>query len=397
MDNNQNNSSQEKEESLDQKRIDQARNKPKGRGNFKAILGLLVILLLLISLFYKFLHKDKTEKQGTPQAQDSGHVDTQHDFTLAPSPSAPVTATTPNTGDNKPNSVGGFIGAKGNQNKSGFSRSLGGVMITSNHSESAQAQDQNARTATPASYTGSGSESATTGSAESVTGSNGTAKIGAESGGDIYGSSTFQAGTVTKSKFDPNLLLEKGTYIPCVMRGAFNSNVDGQMSCVVADDVYSSAGTVKLIEKGSRVFGVYRGGNVNAGSQQMFVIWQEIRTPNNLVVNVYSGSSDELGNAGLNGYVDYHWGIKLGMAALVSIVNVTGQNLSTQLGKNLGSDNSNTSSGDDTTSVATEILRQYANVKPTLYKNQGDKVGIFVSRDIDFSSVYNLKARSYGN
>ncbi|HEN3303479.1 TPA: TrbI/VirB10 family protein [Yersinia enterocolitica] len=389
MNKNKDNSGQDQEETIDQNRIDQARNKPKGKGNFKAVIGLLVMLLLIVSLAYKFLNRGKSEKQNTPAAQNAGQVDTQHDFTLAPPPSGAVTATVPNNGNDKPNKEGGFIGSKDNREKSGFSRSIGGVMVTSNHSENAQAQGQNAHSATPANLTSNGTESAT--------GGNDMAKIGANTGGDIYGGATFQAGTVTKSKFDPNLLLEKGTYIPCVMRHAFNSNVDGQISCVVADDVFSSAGTVKLIEKGSRVNGVYRGGNVNAGSQQMFVIWQEIRTPNNLVVNVYSGSSDELGNAGLNGYVDYHWGIKLGMAALVSIVNVSGQNLSTQLGKSLGGNNSNTSSGEDSTSVATEILRQYANVKPTLYKNQGDKVGIFVSRDIDFSSVYNLKARSYGN
>ena len=44
--------------------------------------------------------------------------------------------------------------------------------------------------------------------------------------------------------------------------------------------------------------------------------------------------------------------------------------------------------------IATTVLEQMGDIKTTIYKNQGDKVGIFVARDIDFSNVYELK-RAY--
>lgn len=364
-----------------------------------------VTLIALILMLYLFFHNSHKKPVADDTSTDvGGTVDTNSKFHVQPN--SPPTGGQPETPDNAAsnNNTGNngrpLIGshASGRSN-SAFSRSLGGVMVSNGGGSSRENSDGTTEQGGSGIKYDASAQRAPRLADSSDSSGDDSDKIGSagNGNGDLYKSSPYKAGTVTKSKFDPNLLLEKGTYIPCVMRHAFNSNVDGQISCIVADDVYSSAGTVKLIEKGSRVNGSYRGGNVNAGSQQMFVIWQEIRTPNNLVVNVDSGSADELGNAGLNGYVDYHWGIKLGMAELVSIVNVTGKNLSSQLGKNLGGDNNNSSSSDESTQVATEILRQYANVRPTLYKNQGDKVGIFVARDIDFSSVYNLQAKQYAN
>ena len=37
------------------------------------------------------------------------------------------------------------------------------------------------------------------------------------------------------------------------------------------------------------------------------------------------------------------------------------------------------------------LSRQSGNIPPTLIKNPGERVSIFVARDVDFSKVYNLK------
>ena len=42
--------------------------------------------------------------------------------------------------------------------------------------------------------------------------------------------------------------------------------------------------------------------------------------------------------------------------------------------------------------IIEQAMQQAGNIPPTLTKNQGERVGIFVARDIDFSSVYSLDA-----
>ena len=45
---------------------------------------------------------------------------------------------------------------------------------------------------------------------------------------------------------------------------------------------------------------------------------------------------------------------------------------------------------DTVSEMATETLKRFIDVEPTLYKNQGDKAAIYVNKDIDFSKVYEL-------
>lgn len=204
----------------------------------------------------------------------------------------------------------------------------------------------------------------------------------------LYDNDIFEATTAEKQKYNENLLLPKGTYISCNLRSKFVSNVSGLISCNVADNIYSQNGNVLLIPKGSIVNGSYKGGNVNGGSDQMMAIWQEIRTPEQIIINIDSGSADELGAAGLTGKLDTHFFRRFRDAILVSsmtdLIAAASSRMSKQGNQNYLS---------DTTSQSDSVVRtiiQQNNIQPTLIKFQGDKIGIYVARDVDFSKVYKL-------
>lgn len=213
-----------------------------------------------------------------------------------------------------------------------------------------------------------------------------------------YSEGTFEAKAAKKSKFDPNLLLLKGTYIGCSLDTRLVSSIQGGVACTVSEDVYSANGVTLLIEKGSHITGYFNSGQMNDGLNRIFVVWQEIRTPNGVIIPVYSGASDSLGGSGIEGYVDHHWLERFGAAILLSVIDDA-----VNVGLNGGSGTRSNENRDYTENtreatqqMANTALEKFINIEPTLYKNQGDLVGVYVNRDIDFSKVYQLRVRKNG-
>lgn len=205
--------------------------------------------------------------------------------------------------------------------------------------------------------------------------------------GDIY-----QPTAAHFSKMNPTLLLSKGSYIGCSLKTKLVSDIKGGIACVISNDVYSSNGQTLLIEKGSLVTGTYASGAVKEGQERLYVIWQEIRTPNNIIIPVFSGASDELGGAGIPGWVDNHYFKRFGAAILVSVIDDAFAALGTHLSKDKDNSYDRSANTRETTNeLATKVLDKMINIQPTLYKNQGELVGIYVNKDIDFSNVYELK------
>lgn len=210
-----------------------------------------------------------------------------------------------------------------------------------------------------------------------------------------YVGDTFTPTVARMNRFNPSLLLPKGTYIGCSLNTRLISDIKGGISCTVSDSIYSSDGKVLLIERGSKITGAFKQGQTNDGSNRIFAVWQEIRTPNHLVIPVYSGASDTLGSSGIEGEINHKWMLRFGSAVLLSaiddIFNVLAYNLN---GGNNNEDDKldySENTRDNAKNMAGVALENFINIKPTIYKNQGDLVGVYVNRDIDFSKVYRLK------
>lgn len=208
-----------------------------------------------------------------------------------------------------------------------------------------------------------------------------------------FAGETFTPTAAKVSKFDPNLLLAKGSYIGCSLDTKLVSSIKGGIVCTVSDNVYSSNGATLLIEKGSKITGFFQSGQMNDGLDRIFVVWQEIRTPNNINIPVFSGASDSLGASGIEGWVDHHWLERFGSAVLLSVIDDA---LNVAVNGKRGSSNIDytENSRETTRNMADTALQKFINIQPTLYKNQGDIVGVYVNRDIDFSKVYKLKRRA---
>ena len=183
-----------------------------------------------------------------------------------------------------------------------------------------------------------------------------------------------------------HLLLPQGAFIDCTLETAISSSLPGMTTCITATDTFSADGSVVLLERGSKLVGETQGG-VRAGSPRLFVLWTQARTPTGIVIPLDSPGTDELGRSGLPGAVDWHWWQRFGSALLISVIDGAAQSLSQRTDS--ATVQLNPSGPSD---VISSIVRDSANIPPTLTKNQGDRIEIFVARDVDFRSVYALQA-----
>jgi type IV secretion system protein VirB10 len=181
------------------------------------------------------------------------------------------------------------------------------------------------------------------------------------------------------------LLLAKGAFIDCTLETAINSSLPGMTTCITATDTFGADGKVVLLERGTKLVGETRG-QVQQGGSRVFVLWSEARTPTGVVIPLDSPATDELGRSGVTGTVERHFWERFGAAMLISIIDV---GAASQLHSGGGTLIYSPSASQD---VVSEVLKDTMRIAPTVAKNQGDRLQVLVARDLDFRSVYELRA-----
>lgn len=189
---------------------------------------------------------------------------------------------------------------------------------------------------------------------------------------------------------DPSMFITRGTFLDCALETAISSDQPGMTSCRMTRDVYSTNGKVRLLERGSRITGQYQGG-LKRGQARIFVLWNRVETPNGVIINLDSPGTDSLGRSGHSGYIDTHFWARFGAAIMFSLLDDAGTYLS-NLAQNDDGDTINFGNTSDTATHAAGIaLENSINIPPTLVKNQGEHISVYVARDLDFRGVYELK------
>ena len=187
-------------------------------------------------------------------------------------------------------------------------------------------------------------------------------------------------------------LMQRGTYIRCVLETRIVSDVPGFSTCLVTEAVYSFNGHTLLLPKGSKLLGAY---NHKPTGNRMEVVWDRIITPTGIDVNMASPGMDNLGGAGLPGYYDAHWGQRVTSALLISLLSDAFKYEAAEHGPR----NSTVGNGFVTQTpfesntaqtvqqLADQAVREAANRRPTVTINQGTVIYVYVAKDVDFSGV----------
>ena len=177
-------------------------------------------------------------------------------------------------------------------------------------------------------------------------------------------------------------LLQAGAVIPAALITGIRSDLPGQITAQVTENIYDSpTGRILLVPQGTRVVGQYDNG-VGFGQRRVLLVWTRLIFPNGRsVVLERQPGTDAEGYAGLEDGVDYHWGELFKAAALSTILSVGAEAGTSQNENNLvqalrqGASNSISQTGQ-------QIVSRQLNIAPTLTIRPGFPVRVIVTRDL---------------
>lgn len=189
-----------------------------------------------------------------------------------------------------------------------------------------------------------------------------------------------------------SLLLPKGSSFTCTLKNRIVSATAGMVGCQVQRNVYSEDGRVLLVERGSHLDGEYRVTTVKPGTVRIPLLWTRLRTPHGITVELDSPGTGPLGESGADGHIDNRWGERIGAALLLSLIDDSVRVvIANQAGQSQGSTVVLSSTTDTGSKLAEKVLESTIGIPPVISQHQGAIVGVHVARDVDFSSVYQLR------
>jgi type IV secretory pathway VirB10-like protein len=177
-------------------------------------------------------------------------------------------------------------------------------------------------------------------------------------------------------------VLQAGTVIPAALVTSLRSDLPGQITAQVTENVYDTpTGGSLLIPQGARLVGVYDS-QVSFGQSRLLLVWTRLILPNGYsIVLERQPGADATGQAGLEDGVDHHWGALFKAALLSTILAV---------GSELGSDQNDSDivralrrgTGDTLNQAGQQVVRRNLNVQPTLTIRPGYPLRVIVTRDL---------------
>jgi type IV secretion system protein VirB10 len=184
---------------------------------------------------------------------------------------------------------------------------------------------------------------------------------------------------------DRRLMLAAGKLIDCSLDTAISTIVAGMVKCTLTRDVYGEDGSIVVMDRGTEMIGEYRS-SMKVGQTRLGVIWTRAKTPTGVLIELMSPASDPLGRGGIDGFVDTRFWDRYGAALMLSVLDdALGIVASRARDTGFYYPPNTSRTGREAASVA---LEQNIRIPPTLVKNQGEHVTVFVARDLDFRSVY---------
>jgi type IV secretion system protein TrbI len=205
------------------------------------------------------------------------------------------------------------------------------------------------------------------------------------------GNLAFLAGAVDRRTVSPDrveasasrYVLQAGAVIPAALITGIRSDLPGEVTAQVTEDVYDSpTGKILLIPQGARLVGQYDA-QVSFGQSRVLLAWTRLIMPNGRsIVLERQPAADAAGYAGLEDEVDNHWGMLFKAAILSTILSVGSE--AGVSGNNGGSLAAAIQQGmsQSFNQVGEQVVGRSLAIQPTLTIRPGFPVRVMVTRDL---------------
>lgn len=176
-------------------------------------------------------------------------------------------------------------------------------------------------------------------------------------------------------------VLQAGSLIPAALITGIRSDLPGQVTAQVTQNVYDSpTGRILLIPQGARLIGEYDS-EVAAGQERVLLAWDRLILPGGRSIRLdRQPGADAGGMAGLSDRTDQHWGSMLRAALISTLLGV---------GAELGSDGDDAlvralrdGSQDTINQSGRRLVERQMTVPPTLTIRPGFVLRVLVTRDL---------------
>lgn len=182
-----------------------------------------------------------------------------------------------------------------------------------------------------------------------------------------------------------NSELFSGSVIPAVLITGINSQLPGEITAQVRQNVYNSLNPGEVvIPQGSKLIGVYDSG-VQYGQSRVLVAWNRVIFPNGETIDLRGMSGvDGLGEAGFSQITDNHYMKIFGSAFLISLLGAGAQLAQPQQSSALSNPGaSQTATGaiaQEMDSVGGDMLQKNLSIAPTLKIRPGYLFNVLVNK-----------------
>jgi len=202
---------------------------------------------------------------------------------------------------------------------------------------------------------------------------------------------TFLGGPVDRQTVAPDrvqppaspYILQAGAVIPAALITGIRSDLPGQITAQVTENVYDSpTGSLLLIPQGTRIIGQYDDG-VTFGQRRVLLVWNRLILPGgrSIVLERLPGA-DASGYAGLEDGVDYHWWDLMKAAGLSTLLAVGTELAASDEDRLIRAIRDGAQ--DTVNQAGQQIVQRQLQVAPTLTIRPGFPVRIIVTRDLVF-------------